>query len=72
MANQGNRGGKSERGLASADKETREKVSREGGKSRGSSGSSGGSSDRGLGSASRETRERVSREGGKASRGGGR
>jgi hypothetical protein len=70
MANQGNRGGKSDKGLASAGKETRERVSREGGKSRGSSGNSGGTSGRGLGSANQETRERVSREGGKASGGG--
>jgi general stress protein YciG len=64
MANQSNRGNKSDRGLASADKETRERVAREGGKASG-----GGKSDRGLASADKETRERVAREGGKASGG---
>jgi general stress protein YciG len=70
MANQENRPGKSDRGLASADKETRERVAREGGKAHGSGGNSSGNSDRGLASADKETRERVAREGGKASGGG--
>lgn len=69
MANQENKKGKSDRGLASADKETRERVASEGGKSRGSGRNSGGSSDRGLASADKETRERVARKGGKASGG---
>jgi general stress protein YciG len=70
MANQENKKGKSDRGLASADKETRERVAREGGKSHGSGRNSGGDSDRGLASADKETTERVAREGGKTSRGG--
>ena len=63
MANQGNQGGKSDRGLASADKETRERVAREGGKASGGGGNSGGKSDRGSSS----DKERAGREGGKAS-----
>jgi len=70
MANQENNQGKSDRGLASADKQTRERVAREGGKASGGGGNSGSNSDRGLASADKETRERVSREGGKASGGG--
>jgi hypothetical protein len=70
MANQGNQGGKSNRGLASADKETRERVAREGGKARGDNSSSGGNSNRGSGSSDNDSRERTSREGGKSSGGG--
>jgi general stress protein YciG len=47
------------RGLASADEETRERVAREGGKAK--------HDERGLQAADEETRERVAREGGKAS-----
>jgi len=44
MANQGGRGNNSNRGLTSADKQTREKVSKEGGKPKGNN--SRGSSNR--------------------------
>ena len=47
------------RGLASADEETRERVARKGGKAP--------HEERGLQAADEETRERVAREGGKAS-----
>ena len=62
MANQGNQGGKSDRGLASADKETRERVAREGGKASGGRGNSGGKSS--------SEKERGGREGGKGAEGG--
>ena len=48
-----------DRGLASADKETREKVAKKGGEAP--------HEKRGLQAADEETRERVAREGGKAS-----
>ena len=57
---QGNNNKKdSNRGLASADEETRERVARAGGEAP--------HEERGLQAADEETRERVAREGGKAS-----
>lgn len=49
---------KSNRGLASADEETRKRVAQEGGKA--------DHKERGLAAADEETRERVAREGGEA------
>ena len=54
----------SDRGLASADEETRERVTRKGGDAP--------HDERGLQAADEETKERVGREGGKASHSGGR
>jgi general stress protein YciG len=53
----------SNRGLASADEETKERVARKGGEAP--------HSERGLQAADEETRERVAREGGLAHGGGG-
>ena len=55
---------KIKRGLASADKKTRERVASEGGKAP--------HDERGLEAADEETRERVASEGGKSSRSKGR
>lgn len=55
--------GKTNRGLASADAETRQRVARAGGEAR--------HVKRGLQAADEKTRERVARAGGEASRGGG-
>ncbi len=52
------------RGLASADEQTKERVARKGGEAP--------HDERGLQAASEETKERVAREGGEASHGGGR
>ena len=52
------------RGLASADEQTKEKVARKGGEA--------SHDERGLQAASEETKERVAREGGEASHSGGR
>ncbi len=52
------------RGLASADQQTKERVEREGGEAP--------HDERGLQAASEETKEKVAREGGEASHGGGR
>ena len=54
--------GNDNRGLASADEETRKRVAREGGKAP--------HDERGLQATDNETRKRVAREGGKASSGG--
>ena len=54
----------SNRGLASADEETKERVAKKGG--------SAPHEERGLQAADEETRERVARAGGEASHGGGR
>ena len=55
--------GKKNRGLASADAATRQRVARAGGEAR--------HMKRGLQAADEKTRERVARAGGEASRGGG-
>ena len=57
------------RGLASADEETREKVARKGGEAshgggRGGSEDTGGSSERGFASMSEEERKRIASKGG--------
>ncbi len=54
----------SNRGLASADEETKERVARKGGEAP--------HDERGLQAASEETKERVARKGGEASHSGGR
>ena len=54
----------SNRGLASADEETKERVAREGGKAK--------HDERGLQAADEKTKEEVARKGGEASHSGGR
>jgi len=63
MTNNDNTSSSSNRGLASADEETKERVARKGGEAP--------HSERGLQAADEETRERVAREGGLAHGGRG-
>ena len=63
MANQSGRGNNSNRGLASADKQTREKVSKEGNKSK-------GNNSRGSSNLESSSNKEGSREGNKSSGGG--